>query len=154
MYNIKTMKHIRTFFAALSFLLFIPALASAQTWTGPTGPPPANNIYAPINTSGTGQIKSGGVEFNTSGATYGLLVQSGSVGIDTTAPGAALEVDGTLFANTTSNSTGGFYYGGASNGLIIGKYLTSPWPGTNGLYVGGTVQIGSAQNSAGNIAFT
>jgi len=63
-------------------------------WTGPTANPPANNTPTPLNESNTSQTKEGGLTLNTGGATNGLIVQSGNVGIGTTSPGAKLEVNG------------------------------------------------------------
>jgi hypothetical protein len=55
---------------------------------------------APLNTSATGQSKSGGLTLNTGGATNGLIVSSGKVGIDNVSPVYTLDVTGT--ANITS----------------------------------------------------
>jgi hypothetical protein len=46
----------------------------AFAWTGPVASPPNNNATAPLNVSSAGQVKSGGLELNTGGATNGLIV--------------------------------------------------------------------------------
>ena len=69
------------------------SLQFVQAWTEPTVAPPAGNVGAPLNTSGTGQIKTGGVVLNTGGATIGLVVDQGNVGIGTITPNAGLKLD-------------------------------------------------------------
>jgi Chaperone of endosialidase len=64
-----------------------------------------------------------------------------NVGIGTATPESKLQTIGSMYVNTTADATGGFYYG--PSGLIIGRYSTSPWPGSNWLYVGGNVGIGT-----------
>ncbi len=46
-------------------------------WNNPTASAPNENASAPLNTSNVGQTKAGGLILNTSGADYGLIVQSG-----------------------------------------------------------------------------
>lgn len=67
-----------------------PLLAFA--WTSAPSNPPSNNVSAPINVSGTAQSKAAGLLLNTGGATNGLLVQYGKVGIGTLTPGYKLQV--------------------------------------------------------------
>jgi hypothetical protein len=130
-------KHIR-FFTIVSFALLAPTLALAQ-WSGPTATPPGNNASAPLNTSSTGQSKSGGLILNTSGAANGLIVQSGAVGIGTTNPGYTLDVNGSARATDSYadswfrvNGGGGIYwqqFGGGwymQDGTWIRSYNSKP----------------------------
>jgi hypothetical protein len=59
-------------------------------WSEPTVAPPGGNVYAPLNTGSGGQIKTGGLILNTGGATNGLIVANGTVGIGVTSPAARL----------------------------------------------------------------
>ncbi|MFA6393090.1 MAG: hypothetical protein WCW54_03335, partial [Candidatus Paceibacterota bacterium] len=65
----------------------------------------ANNYAIDGEATGAGTTNVGGY-FSASGATnnYGLIVAAGSVGIGTTAPGSALEVNGVIHANTANSS--------------------------------------------------
>ena len=54
---------------------------------------------APLDTSANAQAKVGGLLLNTGGATNGLIVQSGNVGIGTTSPGQMLSVSGIILAS-------------------------------------------------------
>ena len=54
-------------------------LIAVKAWTEPTMDPPGGNIGAPINTSGIGQAKAGGLILNTGGADNGLIVRNGNV---------------------------------------------------------------------------
>jgi hypothetical protein len=65
-------------------------------WVEPSQAPPGGNIAAPFNTGNVGQAKIGGLTLNIGGATYGLIVQQGLVGIGTTAPSEKLEVNGNI----------------------------------------------------------
>ena len=62
------------------------------SFTEPSSTPPLSNTSAPLNISSTGQSKAGGLILNTGGATNGLIVQSGNVGIGTQNPGVLLEI--------------------------------------------------------------
>ena len=64
----------------MSFLVGYLAFA----WTEPTAPPPGGNVPAPLNVGNVGQSKEGGLILNTGGASIGLIVQYGNVGIGTT----------------------------------------------------------------------
>lgn len=66
------------------------------SWVDPSVAPPGGNISAPLNIGSTGQSKSGGLILNTGGATNGLIVTSGNVGIGTTSPYQKLSVAGNL----------------------------------------------------------
>lgn len=74
----------------LIFLISFYILA----WQEPTQAPPGGNVPAPLHTGAAGQAKAGGLILNTGGASIGLIVQAGDVGIGTTAPGARLDVRG------------------------------------------------------------
>jgi hypothetical protein len=65
-------------------------------WTEPSQNPPQGNVPAPINVGPQGQAKQGGLILNTGGASTGLIVQYGNVGIGTTAPGEKLDVAGNI----------------------------------------------------------
>ncbi|MBI2640653.1 MAG: hypothetical protein HYW91_02045 [Candidatus Sungbacteria bacterium] len=60
----------------------------------PSSPPPGANTPAPLHVGSSGQSKSGGLVLNTGGASYGLIVQFGNVGIGTLNPNAKLQVTG------------------------------------------------------------
>mgnify|MGYP001567928358 FL=1 len=81
-------------FIAILVFLFLSGIgvANAQTWTPPTASPPDGNVASPLNTGSSAQSKIGGAIFNTGGATYGLLIPFGNVGIGTLTPVALFHV--------------------------------------------------------------
>lgn len=91
-----------------ALLILGPFLAYA--WTSAPPNPPAGNIGAPIDQGATAQSKIGGLLLNTGGATDGLIVQFGKVGIGTTTPGQKLDVAGNV--NIAANSA--YMYNGAN----------------------------------------
>jgi len=81
-------------------------LGIVKAWTEPASSPPEGNLAAPINVGSTGQSKSGGLLLNSGGATNGLIVQYGNVGIGTTNPGTSkLKVAGLI-----ESSSNGFKF--------------------------------------------
>lgn len=76
-------------------------------WNPPTQSPPGDNATSPLNISNIAQSKIGGLLLNTGGAQYGLIVQSGKVGIGTASPQATLDVSGTIKMSPTSSSRAG-----------------------------------------------
>jgi len=89
-------------------------------WVEPNQMPPGGNIAAPLNTSNVGQSKQGGLTLNIGGATYGLIVDKGFVGIQTSTPQAELDVNGNILAhnlnlNQNLNVAGDGYFGGNLN---------------------------------------
>lgn len=76
-------------------------------WIPPTQSPPGDNATSPLNISNIAQSKIGGLLLNTGGAQYGLIVQSGKVGIGTASPQATLDVSGTIKMSPTSSSRAG-----------------------------------------------
>ncbi len=75
----------------ISFVVF--------AWTSPPGAPPTcpagePGCETPLHTGTAGQSKTGGLLLNTGGASTGLIVEHGNVGIGTLTPGAKLDVKG------------------------------------------------------------
>ena len=90
----KTMKNsLQKYTYYLSILLlgaiFGLILKSSQAWTEPSD---AQSTAAPIHTGFTGQSKLGGLILNTDGATAGLIIEKGLVGIGTTNPQGILDI--------------------------------------------------------------
>lgn len=87
----------------IGVLLFSAGLQTFAAFTAPTVAPPGADAYAPLHTSSDAQSKVGGLLLNTGGATNGLLVQFGNVGIGTISPAAKLDVTGEVkFGNTSA----------------------------------------------------
>lgn len=63
-------------------------------FTEPGQLPAGGNVLPPLDTSAFGQAKAGGLILNTGGASTGLIVDKGSVGIGTNNPGGTLDVRG------------------------------------------------------------
>ena len=121
----------------LGVFLFAAAL-QATAFTNPTSNPTAGNVDAPLNTGSIFQTKTGGVVLNTGGATYGLSVAQGNVGIGTLTPAFKLDVSGKIHAtddvctdlgggkclSTTavSGGSGGLYQSVQTFGSSPGKY--------------------------------
>ena len=133
---------------AMLFSIGIQAFAFTQ----PSSSPPNNDAYAPLNTSGTAQAKTGGLLLNTGGATNGLIVQSGNVGIGTASPGYRLDVSGQV-----RSSSGGFVF---PDGTVQSSAAANPTgsylPLAGGVMNGGGTRIGingSTISSAGGYGF-
>ena len=60
-------------------LLALLSFTLVTAWTGPTAPPPGNNVAAPINVGTTDQVKNGGLGVN-SLAVFGNSLFGGSTG--------------------------------------------------------------------------
>ncbi|MDE1919781.1 MAG: hypothetical protein KGH56_03800 [Patescibacteria group bacterium] len=105
--------------------LFFSAGLQAFAFTAPSTAPPNADAYAPLSTSPTAQSKQGGLLLNTGGATNGLIVQSGNVGIGTASPSQQLDVAG---------------YVRSATGLCIGSDCRTSWPTTTFTETDPTVQ--------------
>ncbi|MDE1874923.1 MAG: hypothetical protein KGH68_02560 [Patescibacteria group bacterium] len=129
------MKNKIVFVGMLSMVFgFAAATAAyAQTWNSPTQSPPNGNTSSPIDVSGAAQSKSAGIILNTGGATNGLIVQYGRVGIDQTSPSHTLDVSGDV---------------NASKFCISGNCLTS-WPSGGGGTITG-VNAGTGLSGGGS----
>ncbi len=72
----------RTTFVTIASFVVVITVVSA--WTAPTAAPPSGNVSAPVNVSGTSQVKSGGLgvgSFNvTAGSQFNGTVNIGSLG--------------------------------------------------------------------------
>lgn len=145
----KIIQNIKSIILALILVLGVSYVSAFSTWVAPTATAPGNNADTPLNVSGTGQIKIGGLTlncgtnagcvFNSTSASYGLIVPNGYVGIGTTSPSAKLQVaDGTvLFNSGTANHTRihatGDGYAGAGPLVLSGD----PVAGTGWAFVKG-----------------
>ncbi len=98
------MRRSISFTSLIVALVAIPSLALAQ-WTAAPSNPPSSNATAPLNVGSSAQSKVAGLLLNTGGATNGLIVQYGRVGIDTTSPSYPLDVSG--YANASGYCIGG-----------------------------------------------
>src|SRR3989338_11278666 len=85
----KTLKEVVPIFVLVFILISAQAIAQSQN-------PPSGNAPAPLNVSSSGQSKSGGLILNTGGATNGLIVDKGNVGIGTANPSVKLQVVGDI----------------------------------------------------------
>jgi hypothetical protein len=83
-------------FGVLAMVFILNYLVLA--WTEPSSNPPNNNVSAPLNVGSAGQSKAGGLILNTGGASIGLVVDKGNVGIGITNPTEKLYVSGKIFA--------------------------------------------------------
>ncbi len=76
---------------ALGLSVAVQSLLAA--WTAPTAAPPSDNVAAPLNSGQSWQTKEGALWINTDGVNpYGLIVETGNVGIGTTMPEGKLSV--------------------------------------------------------------
>lgn len=97
-------------------------------FTEPSSSPPGSNVSAPLNVGSAGQSKAGGLILNTGGAAYGLIIQSGFVGIGTVNPTQALDVMGNVkFSGALMPN---------ANAGLAGQVLTSQGPGNPPKWVG------------------
>lgn len=121
-----------------AMLLAMGVQVGAQTFTPPPSAPPNSNAYAPLNTSGSGQTKVGGLVLNTGAATVGLSVPNGRIEIGTAPAGATVTsrvglavwgkqlriVDGTEGAGkvltSDANGLASWSTAGGGNGLCKG----------------------------------
>jgi microcystin-dependent protein len=132
--SIKTIGGILSIAISVFLLTFV-----VMAWTGPLHTPPTCEdgevgCEEVLHTGTAAQSKEGGLLLNTGGATNGLIVQNGRVGIGIDSPTTALDVDGTVKA--TLFSGGGVM---PTGGIIMwsGTLATIPtgWAlcdGTNG----------------------
>jgi hypothetical protein len=111
------------------FLTFV-----VLAWTGPQHTPPTCEsgevgCDEVLHTGSAAQSKAGGLLLNTGGATNGLIVQSGNVGIGTASPDATLHIEGTvkMFGSweTKNNNT---VYQAETDGFVLASspYVSGP----------------------------
>ncbi len=106
-------------------------IAMAQTWSGPTGAAPTNNVAAPINAGGTSQVKLGALGTGPL-AVFGNSAMYGDVSI----LGSS--------TSTTPNTQTGFL-------KLLGKTAFAQQITTNSnLFVSGQVTVGGLASSAGS----
>jgi hypothetical protein len=101
-------------------------------WAPPGASPPASNVAAPLNVGPTGQSKEGGLILNTGGATYGLIIDQGKVGIGTTEPSEKLDVNGDI--RIRGKVSCGKLYTDSSGNVLCGEDQTGGPYLQQGLY--------------------
>jgi hypothetical protein len=123
-------------FSFLLVVIFVSffILTIGLAWTEPTAAPPGGNVSAPLNVGPTGQVKRGGLTLNTGGASIGLVVVSGNVGIGITDPQQKLDVAGGYIRSDTgfcikNDCITGWPAGGGGEGPIPWSRLTNFPPG-------------------------
>ena len=86
----------RQLFSVL-FLLFIGLLAATllQAWTGPIATAPNGNVTAPVNAGTVDQVKNAGLSIKAL-TVFGSAYIQNKLGIATSAPAVALDVNGTV----------------------------------------------------------
>lgn len=105
------MKRPSIFNVVIGSIVLAGVFASvASAWTGPSGAPPNNNVAAPINTSASGQTKTG--DFAT----------QGKIGAGTFTPNASYKLD--VYNSTAAQGTA--YFHNTSGGIAFGPY-NSTW---------------------------
>jgi hypothetical protein len=123
-------------FSFLLVVIFVSffILTIGLAWTEPNSNPPGGNVSAPLNVGPTGQVKRGGLTLNTGGASIGLVVVSGNVGIGITDPQQKLDVAGGYIRSDTgfcikNNCITSWPAGGGGEGPISWSRLTNFPPG-------------------------
>lgn len=66
--------------------LLVAGIGIAHAWTGPTAPPPGNNIESPINTSSIVQTKSGSLYLGAGNPAVSLRTLAGKAAFGTSSP--------------------------------------------------------------------
>ena len=106
-------------------------------FTEPAQLPGGGNVLPPLDTSATGQSKAGGLILNTGGASTGLIVDKGSVGIGTSNPSGIFDVQGAtssplaLFNQLGSGDIADFQSNGQSvfkvtkSGILLPRVTTA-----------------------------
>jgi hypothetical protein len=125
----------KVFIVAIALFLGVQFIFA---WSEPAGGPPGSNVSTPINTSGTDQIKTGGLS-------TGALVVTGGASVGTQIIGGlgAMTTAGTLNWNDVSNIRSGNGYT-----LLMGNAANGPGPG----YYFHTLNFEySSKNGSGNI---
>ncbi|MEK7607757.1 MAG: hypothetical protein AAB484_02460 [Patescibacteria group bacterium] len=139
------------FLSIFLFTLSFPFNINAELWSNPKATPPGDNISTPINVSNVAQTKVGGLTLNSAGATYGLLVPFGKVGIGTLTPGGLFDVfgsSGVAFTVLSSGKVGigtaspasrlsvlgGVQVGDDTEACTVAKYGTMKWSNQSGTY--------------------
>ncbi|KKW35336.1 MAG: hypothetical protein UY83_C0010G0004 [Candidatus Adlerbacteria bacterium GW2011_GWA1_54_10] len=134
----------RSFFArslALSLALLLAGAVAA--WTGPSSAPPNGNVAAPVNVSGTAQVKSGGFWASSVGSDAGFCIGSSCI---TSWPADGSGFTGSGSTNYLTKFIGATALGNSliyDNGTNVGIGTASPG---YKLDVNGEVRLGSSAN--------
>ena len=119
---------------------FCLQFAIAAPWTGPTSPPPNDNVDAPLNIGPNLQIKSGSLNILGSGSDHGIRASGGNYGI--WASGGNYGVGGANLTSGTWATLGQGSWGVVSSGPIyMDAWDSQLFQG----YGGGKRSIGGAQ---------
>jgi hypothetical protein len=97
MNRIKPSQNLILIFSIIATIFIVNFLVFA--WTEPASSPPNNNVSAPLNIGNTGQSKAGGLILNVGGASNGLIIANGNVGIGMSNPSKKLDVAGDINSN-------------------------------------------------------
>ncbi|HEC94056.1 MAG TPA: hypothetical protein ENI56_01635 [Candidatus Kaiserbacteria bacterium] len=122
---------------------------AAVVFVQPTQAPPNGNALAPINVGSHAQIKQGGLVLNAGGATNGLIVSKGNVGIGTMNPTSKLDVNGQI----NTNSVNGFTQ---NDGYDFTQLAQNGWGGSHAILFGAyrsPSQVSGGLSTVGNTKY-
>ncbi|HIP33837.1 MAG TPA: hypothetical protein EYG89_03725 [Bacteroidia bacterium] len=83
--------------SVIAILATFAGISMAEPWVGPTATAPAENVSAPINTSGNFQEKTGILN-------VGALLSNGPVGVGGTSASCDIDFEGVLRYNYTTKN--------------------------------------------------
>ncbi len=110
-----------------------PGIVSAQSWLSPTAVPPGNNAFAPLNVSGSHQVKSGGISVASISVTGNAIINGLTIGSGNSEGLYQDDANGAYRARAGAGDRGFFFQtnGGSATSLFVG--LAGTYSGNVGI---------------------